>query len=423
MEKWNYYYFSLPEEFKALFKKACKLEKLMINYLENSSEEDELNFQTLINFITENNIQNNIHTLSSSIHFISFLTKRIFINNDQYFEKIKKFLLFFKQEITLNVPTERLYNCFHHNNQLLLFLYQNEFLDIFNSKIIDKIFTRNDIDNIFFFYPEIKKRVLDADDKEKNKEVYSNLFDIISKSPYYFNRILNDDSFEKDRKSGVNNGRLAEIIRKDSFEEFIEYKEKTDMNLNSSVHNSILDGNVKLSKSHPSLIEYSAFFGSIKIFKYLYKNKVELSPFLWICAIYGRNYEIIHLLENKILQTNFDRCLQVSVKLHLNDFANYFLDNQLDGVLSDQSFEKCISSFNFQFIKQNSNIIENNEIDDLDDFQFFIEDLFRMCCINGYYYFAAALLSITQPVQIDINMKMDIQKNNFFFLIVFWHFF
>lgn len=47
----------------------------------------------------------------------------------------------------------------------------------------------------------------------------------------------------------------------------------------------------------PSLIEYAAFFGSIKVFNYLYKNEVKIYQSIWPLAIHGNNPELIHLLE------------------------------------------------------------------------------------------------------------------------------
>ena len=62
----------------------------------------------------------------------------------------------------------------------------------------------------------------------------------------------------------------------------------------------------------PTLIEYSAFFGSIQIFRYLYQNRVEVFSTIWLYAIHGKNPEIIHFLEeNNILPSDksYQKCL------------------------------------------------------------------------------------------------------------------
>ena len=56
-----------------------------------------------------------------------------------------------------------------------------------------------------------------------------------------------------------------------------------------------------MKNKNTTLIEYSAFYGSIQIFNFLRMNNVELSPSLWLYAIHGNNAELIHLLEeNKV---------------------------------------------------------------------------------------------------------------------------
>ena len=49
-----------------------------------------------------------------------------------------------------------------------------------------------------------------------------------------------------------------------------------------------------LKKKTISLIEYSAFFGSIQIFQFLVFNNVDLNDDLWFYAIHGKNAEIIY---------------------------------------------------------------------------------------------------------------------------------
>ena len=87
-----------------------------------------------------------------------------------------------------------------------------------------------------------------------------------------------------------------------------------------------------------SLIEYAAFFGSIQIFNYLLKNKVELTSSLWNYAIHSRNPKIIHCLEEKRINPeieikddedkikkiiSYENCLYDSIKCHHNELKNY----------------------------------------------------------------------------------------------------
>ena len=71
---------------------------------------------------------------------------------------------------------------------------------------------------------------------------------------------------------------ITELIRNDSIDEFITYINKNDYPIQSTIENSIFETNSLLLERKATLIEYTAFYGSIQIFKYLYLNKVELKP-------------------------------------------------------------------------------------------------------------------------------------------------
>ena len=50
-----------------------------------------------------------------------------------------------------------------------------------------------------------------------------------------------------------------------------------------------------IERKNTTLIEYSAFFGSIQIFKYLMMNEVELTESLWLYAVHSKNAELIQM--------------------------------------------------------------------------------------------------------------------------------
>lgn len=56
--------------------------------------------------------------------------------------------------------------------------------------------------------------------------------------------------------------------------------------------------NLFLIENEPTLIEYAAFFGSIKIFNYLRIHNVDLNSSLWIYSIHSNKIQMIHLLED-----------------------------------------------------------------------------------------------------------------------------
>lgn len=69
-----------------------------------------------------------------------------------------------------------------------------------------------------------------------------------------------------------------------------------------------------------TLIECSAFFGSIQIMKYLDINNIQLKPSIWLYAVNSDNPEVIAFLEEKNIKMD-DRTFSESIKSH--HIANY----------------------------------------------------------------------------------------------------
>ena len=154
----------------------------------------------------------------------------------------------------------------------------------------------NFIDNEYFS-PELKPFYDEFKQKNENKKKFRKVFERVQNlSQMYFN------DFNQKRKTGENEDLIYEIIRKDSIEDFITYVSRESYSLKSFIESSIFETNpLLLEVPQLTLIEYAVFFGSVQIFKYLYKNDVEHTKSLWLYAIHGRNEEIIHILEeNKI---------------------------------------------------------------------------------------------------------------------------
>ena len=97
---------------------------------------------------------------------------------------------------------------------------------------------------------------------------------------------------------------LAPLIRMDDFDSFQEKASDVLFDINDLIESSIFEPSFFL-KNDPSLIQYSAFNGSIKIFKFLFLNNADLSYLdtsgrsLVHYAIAGSNFEIIHIIEQK----------------------------------------------------------------------------------------------------------------------------
>lgn len=145
---------------------------------------------------------------------------------------------------------------------------------------------------------------------------------------------INDiDSFEEKRRNAENDCMLCQLIRNDSINDFISYVNSNVMKIDSIIPNSIFETNQILLNKRPSIIEYSAFYGAIKIFKYLIANKVSVDNDIWLFAMHGNDPEILHILEDQQImpddENDYKKYLYESMKCHHNDFTTYFQDNYM----------------------------------------------------------------------------------------------
>ena len=93
----------------------------------------------------------------------------------------------------------------------------------------------------------------------------------------------------------------------------------------SEVKQSVFETNPLLLEKEATLIEYAAFFGSIKIFQYLKNNHVQMTPSLWIYAIHSKNAELINILEESCIDPpdkSYLKCFEESIKCHHNEIAD-----------------------------------------------------------------------------------------------------
>lgn len=97
--------------------------------------------------------------------------------------------------------------------------------------------------------------------------------------------------------NGENDTYICKIIRDDSIIELITYVNKNNISLLTRIQIPLFETNSILLKKEPELIEYSAFYVSIQIFRYLIQNNVQLTENIWEYEIHGRNTEVIHMIE------------------------------------------------------------------------------------------------------------------------------
>ena len=94
--------------------------------------------------------------------------------------------------------------------------------------------------------------------------------------------------------------------------------------------------------ARPTLIDAAAFYGSIKVFKYLLLNDATITNYTPKCSIAGANTEIIHILEQKNI--SFDNCFKTSVIYNHIDVSDWLLLHYSCEVID---IEKCITYLNY----------------------------------------------------------------------------
>ena len=125
---------------------------------------------------------------------------------------------------------------------------------------------------------------------------------------FYKNELLKEDlnfftEYDSKTLEGENSSYICSLIRQDSVEKFIAYVHHQNISASSKNSPSIFSLNPFLiDNKNTTLIEYSAFFGSIQIFQYFIINEAELSPSLLLHAIHLKKAELIQLL--KLINVN-----------------------------------------------------------------------------------------------------------------------
>lgn len=172
------------------------------------------------------------------------------------------------------------------------------------------------------------------------------------------------DEIRELRKIDYGDNKILQYVQNDSIIEFISYINETNFDLEQPINPYFLETNILLTKYSLKLIDYSAFFGSIKIFKYLVLQKCCLDHDLWFYAIHGGNSEIIQILEDSDVfpqyYSYYITCVKYAIICHQNEIANNIINNYLENIdISSDIIKQSLKSYNFAFIQPemiNSNI-------------------------------------------------------------------
>ena len=372
------------------------IQKNIVCFLEEEANSEE-NFLILENKFNDTKKSDYKYFLLSLMHLISKIVNN-FLRFPNFFAKIERILLFFKEDLKKYMSNSEIFNIFKSNKRILLFLIEQQLI-IIDEYIVKKITeTEKYIEAKYpqYFQPEILPFI---------NEKWFPKYDPNSKKNGWVEEIKKElpENFYEKRKEGENDSQICKLIRNDTITEFVAYVTRNDVSLNLKIQPSIYETNSflikKLKKSNQnnqkdggfSLIEYAVFFGSIQIFNYLRLEGVELTSSLWLLAIHGQNAEMIHFLEDNHVELEDKSYKQVfyeSIKCHHNDIANYFINNFLQNgeENSQDTFNQCLKYYNFAFLKND----------------FISESSFRKLC---KYDYCALVDFLLKDKAIDINKK------------------
>ena len=332
----------IMEYFHEYFEKLKIIQAILLDYLDSNENQEELN-EKLIKSLDDQKIRERKVNLKIILHLIAAISSNHY-QTTNFYDKIFQILRVFFNEIQKYYTKFEIFNIFKKNKRILLFLFENNIItpnELIASIISNEKYTRTFYTQ--YFYPE-----------------FDHIFSSQKKEEIILHPKLIENDFQllKNGRKIVNNYNLIQkLIIKDSLNDFISYVNSQNIPLNYIIKKQITQTSFFIIKNEINLIEYAALSGSVQIFKYLVSNKVEIKPFLWLCAIHGNNSEIIHILEDLRIQppdNNFLNCFKEAVKCHHNDFAKYIKNNYLndEGEIKLTCISQCLKYYNFEMLDE-----------------------------------------------------------------------
>lgn len=338
------------------FDEIIELQEKLFKIIESNMKEEEDIDEIRQNYLTDRiYFSQLLKTLAAIIRARPLLLSNVIDFISSISEQIKQFFTTSEIIFYFSFNLSAIYH--------LLSIQLITFEDLMNESIYRSI-------NFFvFFIPEIETN---------DNFYYSNTFN----NSYYmkiFRQNNNNESIEKKRKSGMNETRLARIIATDDVEALQSMISKENMDLNYQIQKSDFETNefLKKLKTRITMIEYSAFLGSVTIFKFLLLSGAYLHPFIAELATAGGNADIIHMLEQHHIKFN-QSCLGASIVCHRNELFEYIHSNY-DVHFTSHHLLLSVKFYNFfcfnLILSENPSFLSENVT--------FLPDMLEQACITG----------------------------------------
>lgn len=249
--------------------------------------------QMILSFLFRVDFQNSAHMC-----FLYHLYKIDFIQIDSIFSYLEQFI-----------------NSMGRSNELPLIVYSwfakeietnAKWITLFTKiqKIIQKLKDRNGLSESF-------ERFIKQLDEMKNNDW---------------------ELYTKYRNDGYNENIIYQLVKNDDVDGFQSiFNQAYKVDINQMIPDSIFD-RVLFLKDGARPLHIAAYFGSIKIFKYLLLNEADFqlkdnaSNNVTHFAVAGGNAEIIHILEHN--EWDFHRAPFIATQFHRNDIYTYLFESK-----------------------------------------------------------------------------------------------
>lgn len=192
------------------------------------------------------------------------------------------------------------------------------------------------------------------------------------------------------RSKVLNQEKVALLIRSDDVLSFQKVHSSTNLNLDTKINSNY--ENCEFSERNPSLIEYSALFGAVNVFKYLLLNGATLTENLSQFAVTGGNYEIIHILEQNGSKFNNLSALNKAIKFHRNELVEY-INESLDVDFSIESLRKSLKFYNLSIFFE---ILNKKKFKSIPEFEKNKENLMSLAVKCGYIDIVETFLDLIE---------------------------
>ena len=201
---------------------------------------------------------------------------------------------------------------------------------------------------------------------------------------------------------------IHSLIKEDRIDDIQQHVNKTaSYNFDSPVYISLnspiyfLIPNKNRIKYKTSLLDLSAFYGSIKCFKFFLLNDIEVKQTSSWYSLAGGNPEIIHILEQKGI--NFNHCYVIPVRFNRTYLCEWLLLHYKCEYVPQTI---CLSSYNYDaffFSIINTMHFENNSLFDSKDQSHF--------ALSFHYQTLFHYVIYLHPWNV-VEMILDITKKN-----------